>query len=112
MTAVKSTDMPSHGLVHSLSNEAHVYSSWRYLFRGRRIKADYRALARDCGARRSWRQWPVLPMPHRRLAHDAVGNDAVRRRRHALLAALDEQIRDAVHGKVANLQCRNGVDSP
>ncbi len=95
-----------------VSNEAHVYSSWRYLFRKRRIKADYRALARDCGARRSWRQWHVLPMPHRRLMDDAVGNDAVRRRRRALLVALDEQIRDAVHEKAASLQYRNDVDSP
>jgi uncharacterized protein VirK/YbjX len=67
-----------------------------------RIKADYRVLAQDCGSRRSWRQWHVLPMRHRGLADDAAGKDAVRRRRHAMLVALDEQIRDSVHGKLAN----------
>ncbi|WP_375542260.1 DUF535 family protein [Paraburkholderia sp. CNPSo 3274] len=36
-----------------VSSKTPVYSSWRYLFRKRRIKADYRALAWDCGARRS-----------------------------------------------------------
>ncbi|MFX1674775.1 DUF535 family protein [Paraburkholderia sp. A2WS-5] len=82
-----------------LSNEAHVYSSWRYLFRKRRIKADYHALAQDCGARRDWH---VLPMPHHRLAEDAAGKDAVRRTRHALQAALDEQILDSVQGRVTN----------
>jgi uncharacterized protein len=82
-----------------VSNEAHVYSSWRYLFRKRRVKADYRSLARDCGAKRSWRKWHVMAMSYCGLSGEASGRNAAQRRRHALLAALDEQIRASVRRK-------------
>jgi uncharacterized protein VirK/YbjX len=80
-----------------VSNEAHVYSSWRYLLRKRRVKVDYRSLARDCGAKRSWRKWHVMSMSYCGLS-EAAG----KRRRHALLAALDQQIRASVRRKATD----------
>jgi uncharacterized protein len=82
-----------------VSNEAHVYSSWRYLLRKRRVKVDYRSLAQDCGAKRSWRKWHVMAISHCWLSGEAAGKNAAQRRRHALLAALDEQICASVRRK-------------
>ncbi|WP_167760325.1 DUF535 family protein [Paraburkholderia pallida] len=84
-----------------VSNEAHVYSSWRYMFRKRRVKADYRSLARDCGAKRLWRSWHVLTTLQRSALGEAADMNAAQRRRRALLTALDEQIRHAVRGNGA-----------
>ncbi len=86
-----------------VSNEAHVYSSWRYMFRKRRVKADYRLLAQDCGAKRLWRRWHVLTTFQRSLSSEATDMNAAQRRRRALLTALDDQIRDAVRGNGADL---------
>ena len=93
-----------------VSNRAHVYSSWRYLFRRRKVKADYRVLARECGARRSWRDWHVLAIPHCRPSCEAPPHNAAQRRRRALCAALDEQIRDSVNRAVSGAAYLTGPD--
>lgn len=84
-----------------VSKEAHVYSSWRYLFRNRRIKADYRSIARDCGAKHTWKKWHITALSWCGPAGGAAGKTAAQRRRRALLGELDEQIRAAVYGRAA-----------
>lgn len=87
-----------------VSNQAHVYSNWRYCLRKRRVAADYDGLSLECGALARWNGWFVLAPPARYLAAQQRGDagDAMRRRRYGLRNALTAQIRLSVAQGRAN----------
>jgi uncharacterized protein VirK/YbjX len=78
-----------------VSKQAHVYGSWRYCLRKRRVAADYDGLSRECGAAASWNGWFVLA-PLSRYAKQAEGEpagNALRRKRNTLRNDVVRQIR-------------------
>ncbi|WP_028225609.1 DUF535 family protein [Paraburkholderia ferrariae] len=81
--------MGAHGTV-IIAKRSHIYESWRYCLRRRRVSADYDALSRECGAAARWNGWFLLPRPPAYGWSDS-GN-AIRRRRNALRASLAAQI--------------------
>jgi uncharacterized protein len=81
-----------------VSTRSHIYSSWRYCLRKRRVAADYDELSRECGALAHWRNWHVLTPPARYVAGHLSdrGGNAMRRKRHELRTSLAMQIDTSV----------------
>lgn len=79
-----------------VSNEAHVYSHWRYRRSRHRIAADYQNLAKACGAAKPWKGWYLLGLPERRTLSTPVRK--AQRQRQLLIDSLSAQIRRAIVG--------------
>lgn len=80
-----------------VSNDSHVYASWRYPSFRYRIAADYQTLAIECGAKRQWRGWLILGCAKTpRKGRDDEEFVTRRGRRTALLRQLTEQIRCSI----------------
>ena len=83
-----------------VSKQAHIYGSWRYCLRKRRVAADYDGLSRECGAVASWNGWFVLAPPSRyawRTDGVTAGN-ALRRKRQSLREDVARQIQRSLAG--------------
>jgi uncharacterized protein len=79
-----------------VSNHSHVYSSWQYRLRKRRVSADYDNLARECGAFGRWNGWSLLaplPCPLREQVNEETSK-LVRRKRDVLRDDVVAQIRE------------------
>ncbi|SAK51530.1 hypothetical protein AWB80_01656 [Caballeronia pedi] len=96
-----------------VSNDAHVYSSWRYPTLRSRVAADYGTLASECGAARNWRGWLLLGKAKQLSGDPCADQPTTRRHRRGLLIAqLDMQVRCAIHSKHAAFEPASARVSP
>ncbi|GLU35102.1 DUF535 family protein [Trinickia caryophylli] len=81
-----------------VSNHGHIYSTWRYKLRKKRVRACYGATLCEDSRARMWNGWHVLPARARRQSEDLTTGGCSRRKRRAqLIASLDLQILQAVY---------------
>jgi uncharacterized protein VirK/YbjX len=81
-----------------VSNRTHVYASWRYFLRKKRVSVDYDALSRECGAVAQRDGWFVLRPQTPPVSSGESGRtkNGPRRKRNALSTNLALQIMECI----------------